>query len=110
MIVSNSENNPDVPCLMPGRANRKHRKATLRTKLTPPMIAKMWGVKCQKVLTWIRSGELKAIDVASRRGGRPRYLVDIQDLAAFERSREVCPRPLPQIKAKRRNSNFTEYF
>ncbi|MGE0535211.1 MAG: helix-turn-helix domain-containing protein [Pirellulales bacterium] len=64
----------------------------LLQKQTPPQIAKRWGVSTDKVLAWIRSGELPAIDASTRRGGRPRYLVDVSDLAEFESRRAVVPR------------------
>jgi excisionase family DNA binding protein len=60
------------------------------TKLTPRQIARRWGISPSKVVRWIQSGELRAIDGSTARAKRPRYLVDIQDLAEFERSRLVC--------------------
>lgn len=109
-MATNPDHNPASLNTERG-SNRTLRPNTSRTKLTPPMVARMWGVKCQKVLTWIRSGELRAINVASRREGRPRYLIDIQDLALFERSREVCPKPVVQhIRKSQRPTNIMEYF
>jgi len=82
-----------------------------RTKLTPPQIARMWGIKCHKVLAWIRSGELKAMNAAEKLGGRPRYLVDKSDLAAFEKGRQVIPTPLQSNRRKHKNDScVTEYF
>src|SRR5437660_5835359 len=43
-----------------------------KVKLTPPEVAKMWGITPEKVIAFIRSGELRAINVATRLGGRPR--------------------------------------
>ena len=31
-----------------------------KTKLTPPELAKQWGIDVQKVLHWVKSGELRA--------------------------------------------------
>ncbi len=39
-----------------------------RTKLTPPEVAKAWGISPEKVLAWIRSGELRAVNVATKLG------------------------------------------
>jgi len=51
--------------------------ADSRDKLTPPEVARRWGVAPETVISWIRSGELKAIDVSARPGiGRPRYRID----------------------------------
>lgn len=58
-------------------------------KLTPPQIARMWGISPEKVLAWIRSGELRAFNISRHPHGRPRYLVDIDDLAEFEANRAV---------------------
>lgn len=79
-----------------------------RTKLTPPKVAERYGISADKVIAWIRAGELRAIDVATRRGERPRYLIDEQDLAAFERSREVVPAS-PRVKARKRPARSPDY-
>ncbi len=33
----------------------------LRTKLTPPQLGKLWGISPDKIVAFIRSGELRAI-------------------------------------------------
>lgn len=63
-----------------------------KKKMTPPEIARRFGVDSAKVHAWIRSGELKAIDGSTHKGERPRFLVDVADLEAFERSRTVVAR------------------
>lgn len=63
-----------------------------RTKLTPPQVARQWGISPEKVVGWIRSGELRAIDASKLRGHRPRYLIDVADLAEFEKRREAKSR------------------
>ena len=65
------------------------RAATTRTKVTPPQLAAEWGIDPAKVLRWIRAGELRAIDVSTVRGGRPRFLIDRADIAAFEAARSA---------------------
>lgn len=73
------------------------------TKLTVPAIAKLYHVDTHKVRAWIRTGELRAIDASTHIGGRPRYLVSISDLEAFEQSREVIPAcPTPRRVCRRR--------
>lgn len=77
-------------------------KTTLqRTKLTPPMLARRWGVSPSKILAWIRSGELPAINAATNRAGRPRYLIDIADLVIFENRRSAAPTPTPRRRRKK---------
>lgn len=82
-----------------------------RSKMTPPSLARRWGISVDKVLTWIRSGELRAIDVSTRRGGRPRYLIDDADILAFERMREVQP-PLRQTRRRRKpkDTSVIEFY
>ena len=82
--------------------NAKHRHDQHHEqKLTPPEVARLFRVDVHKVLTWIRNGELRAVNVAARLGGRPRYRIDREDLAAFERRRQVQPPP-PVIRRPRR--------
>ena len=63
---------------------------TERRKVTPTEVAALWGIGHAKVLSFIRSGELRAINAATPgRNQRPRYLIDVDDLADFERRRET---------------------
>jgi hypothetical protein len=43
------------------------------------------------VLAFIVSGELRAINLATLTHNRPRYVIDIADIEAFEKSRLVVP-------------------
>jgi hypothetical protein len=79
-----------------------------RTKLTPPELAAQWGIDPAKILTWIRSGELRAIDASTRRGGKPRFLIDLADVAAFEAARAVGP--APKVQRRKRQTAVREYF
>ena len=78
-----------------------------RTKLTPPMIARRWGTGVDKVRTFIRSGELRATNL-SLGSERPRFVVDLDDLAAFEKSREV-PSPAPETVRQPSRSSIPQY-
>jgi len=68
--------------------------------LTPPQAAKLLKVSPDKVLNWIRSGELRAVNVS---GGRPKYRIAREDLQAFTNRRTPQPRPKP----KRVRSSWT---
>lgn len=72
-----------------------------RTKVTPPQIAEAYGCDVEKIHEWIRSGELRAINAATKLGQRPRYLVDLEDLKAFEDARAVTP-PAPREPRRRK--------
>jgi excisionase family DNA binding protein len=63
------------------------------TKLTPPRLADRWGVSTDKILSLVRSGELRAINVSEGRQ-RARYLIDLADVEEFERRRETRPLPV----------------
>ena len=77
--------------------------------LSPPQVAKRFSVDAHKVLAWIRSGQLRAIDVATSTGGRPRYRIAPADLAQFEASRAVQP-PAPRVRRRRTDPNIIEFF
>jgi excisionase family DNA binding protein len=79
--------------------------------LKPKQVAERLGVNSDKVLAWIRAGELSAINVAQKASGRPRYRIDPVDLAAFEAHRRIYPkRQAPQCRRRRRPADAIEYF
>ncbi len=77
--------------------------------LTPPEIARRFSVDAAKILTWIRSGELRAINTATTTGGRPRYRISPADLAAFEASRAAGPQPRV-VRRRRKTPGITDFF
>ena len=83
---------------------------TARQKLTPPEVARIWGVSADKILGWIRSGELRAIDASQSRGQRPRFLIDVKDLDDFESRRSVVSSLKKPTQRHRRDHKVTEYF
>jgi excisionase family DNA binding protein len=72
-----------------------------RKKLTPPEVARRWGVSSDKVRAWIENGELRAINLAARTSGRPRYRIDMADVLAFERTREAKGVPPTRAQLKK---------
>jgi len=67
--------------------------ATNERWLTPPAIARQLGVTNDKVLSWIRSGRLKAVNLSD--GDRPRWKISPADLQVFldTRSNQVSTKP-----------------
>ena len=64
----------------------------VKSMYTPPQIAKLLKVSNEKVLTWIRNGELAAFNAATRPDSqRPRYRVTPEALQAFQARRAVTP-------------------
>lgn len=86
----------------PGLANRL---------LTPPEVARLWRIRHDKVLAWIRSGELRAVNVTAKPGGRPTYRIDPDDLKAFADRRAAVPLPRRSKQRKREQTQpGKEYF
>ncbi len=77
---------------------------------SPPQLAKRYRVSVDKVVRWILAGELAAMNLATRPGGRPRYKITQDAVAAFELRRSVVPpRPSPH-RRKRPTAGVKEYF
>jgi len=58
--------------------------------LSPPEIARQLGADPATVIQWIRTGQLKASNLAT--GHRPRYVVQPSDLEAFLKARQLGQR------------------
>jgi hypothetical protein len=69
-----------------------------RTVLTPPLAAKQIGCAPETIIGWIRSGALKASNLA--KGQRPRYVIDPDDLSAFLTTRQEKP-PAARVQQSR---------
>ena len=64
-------------------------------------LQRRYAVTSHTVLGWIRSGELRAINVGRRPGARkPRWRITADALAAFESLRTPAA-PLPKVRRKR---------
>jgi len=79
---------------------------------TPPQVARERAVRVGKVLAWIASGELEAVNHATGVLGRPRWRVSAEALRAFDRARSNRSRMLPATPrtTRRAVTNVTEYF
>jgi len=82
---------------------------TQRTKLTPNDIAKAWGIARETVVSWIRSGELAAINVAAL-SRQPRFRIDVEDLRAFELKRRVGQTSKASPRRTRADSQIPDFF
>lgn len=79
------------------------------TGLTVAEVAKRYRVGEDKVRTWIRKGELRAINTATVLCGRPRWVILPDALLAFERGRAAVPEPKP-TKRTRRRADTVDYY
>jgi hypothetical protein len=80
--------------------------------LTPPQLARRWGVAADKVNQLINSGQLTAVNLAVNPKGRPRYRIYLSEVARFEEARSTNP-PIPKVRRRRRAtaaSGAKEYF
>jgi excisionase family DNA binding protein len=78
--------------------------------LTPPQLAKRLGVSPDKVCVWIRRGELRAVNVADRPNGRPRWRIAPLDIATFEARRSAQPEAKSPRRCQKRDTEVTEFF
>ena len=51
--------------------------------LTPPQVSALLGIGHKKILAWVHSAELRAVDLSATRGKRPRWRVSRQALDDF---------------------------
>jgi excisionase family DNA binding protein len=70
--------------------------------LTPPQAAKQLGVSPETVIGWIRSGELKAANVGKGKK-RPRYRIEPEALAEFQRKKMPEVTPTQPVKRRRKS-------
>lgn len=63
-------------------------------------IRERYGVAESTVLGWIRHGELKALDVSPRKGGRPHWRITEKALDDFEALRATTP-PAPKSTSRK---------
>ena len=78
--------------------------------LTPPAIAEELGIRQSKIATWIRSGELTAVDVSESRGGRPRWRIRRADLEAFLLRRQSQKPAEPIRRRRRQDEGVIKFF
>jgi excisionase family DNA binding protein len=78
--------------------------------LTVAQLAKRYRVSPSKVRGWIERGELPAINTANRRCARPRYVVTMEAVAAFERGRQAAAPETPKPKRRRKPANLIDFF
>lgn len=67
---------------------------------SPQQVAERYGVDHFKVLRWINSGQLAAVNVATSPKGRPRWRISEEALADFERRRSNMPAPTTSRRRK----------
>ncbi|MBT6155454.1 MAG: helix-turn-helix domain-containing protein [Planctomycetaceae bacterium] len=78
--------------------------------LTPPQYAKRLGVKPETVISWIKAGELRAINVGRRGAKRPRYRIPTDAVVAFENARTALPVTHKPAKRRKQPTDVITFF
>lgn len=86
------------------------RRPRLGVYLSPSDIAVSRGINVIKVLTWIKSGELKAVNMATQAGKLPRWRISPADLEAFDAARAAVPQAPVTRRPRRRAGHVVEFF
>lgn len=72
-------------------------------------LAARWRIGQDKILSWIRSGELLAVNVATTTLGRARFVVTPESVAEFERRRSSAPPPRQRRRRQTRHAGRDWY-
>jgi excisionase family DNA binding protein len=75
---------------------------------TVPETAAYLRVGEEKIRSWIKAGELAAINVGATACGRPRFIVLPESLAAFTRKRSAA-KP-PRAPRRRRKAAAVDFY
>lgn len=76
---------------------------------TPPQVAEDYGVDPHRVVAWIKSGKLHAINVSDGLQ-RPRYRISPEALVAFELARSAGPEPKVSRIRRHKPEGVIEFF
>jgi excisionase family DNA binding protein len=73
-------------------------------------ICERYGVTEHTVLGWIRTGQLRAVNVGRSPGARkPRWRIPESAIAEFEAARTPTP-PAPQTRRGKRSAEVIEFY
>lgn len=76
--------------------------------MTPPQVAKTLGVGVDKVVGWIRSGQLAGANLGDGQQ-RPRFRIGPEALERFLASRTMAP-PVPRVAHRRKAKEPMEWY
>jgi hypothetical protein len=84
--------------------------ATQPRWFSPPQIADQLAVDAAKVLRWINSGQICAVNVATGLAGRPRWRISEEELFAFLRRRQSRPAAPLEKRRPRKMKGIVSFF
>jgi hypothetical protein len=90
-------NTTEEPKPKKDRAPHKRHGYTIR----PGDLARKYDCSIQKILAFIASGELRAIDISERRDKNPRWVITPEAVEAFERARSSTAATTPASAGRR---------
>jgi hypothetical protein len=73
-------------------------------------LALRWRCSPDRIRSFIKRGELAALNTAVRRCGRPRYVVTPEALAEFESGRFAATTDPPKPKRQKKPKDFIDYY
>lgn len=76
--------------------------------LTTAEVARRYRVGEDRVRAWIKAGALKAVNTSDIGCAKPRFVVTVEALAEFERTRSTAP--LPKPVRRRRADGQRDFF
>jgi hypothetical protein len=82
-------------------------RVTAARGMTVAELARFLRVSPDKIRGWISCGELGALNTATARCGKPRYVILPHHLSAFERGHQAADPPKP---SRRRLKPVKDYF
>ena len=85
------------------------KRASFSPWLTAAQVARTLRVNSDKIRSWIRSGELAAVDVSQSPGGKPRWRITPDALNEFAERRAAVVAP-SSVRHHRGRGDVTEYF
>ncbi len=77
--------------------------------ITPPALARRYGIHVSRVLAWIRAGQIEAFNVGDG-PTRPRWRITPDAIEAFERRRAAQPSAKPTRRRRKVDPNIIEFF
>jgi len=78
--------------------------------LSPNDVAARLGVSWAKVVAWIKSGQLLAVNVASRPSGKPQWRIAESDLDFFLATRQAQPSRPATRRRRPATTDMIEFF
>jgi hypothetical protein len=76
--------------------------------LTIADLARRWRISRDKIRSFVRRGELVAVNLATTLSGRPQWRVTPESVEKFERRRTSAPPPKPPRRKKR--ADLIDFF